>query len=50
MEVIAAPIRSSAPASLAILMVILFLTVVLAAGYFGGREYVNRRLNKRNWK
>ncbi len=41
MGLIAAPIaiRSTVPASLAILMVI----VLLAAGYFIGREYVNRR-------
>jgi hypothetical protein len=41
--------RSSGPASLAILMVIVLLAAVLAAGYFIGREYVNRRVNKRNW-
>ena len=48
MGVIAAPIamHSTVPASLAILIVILFLIALLAAGYFGGREYVNRR----NWK
>ncbi|MGD0062699.1 MAG: hypothetical protein ABSB76_04560 [Streptosporangiaceae bacterium] len=44
----AAPIatHSTLPLSLAILLVI----VVLAAGYFGGREYVSRRSNRRNWK
>jgi uncharacterized protein YneF (UPF0154 family) len=41
--------RSSEPASLAILMVIVLLAAVLAAGYFIGREYVNRRVNRRNW-
>jgi uncharacterized protein YneF (UPF0154 family) len=40
--------RSSEPASLAILMVIVLLAAVLAAGYFIGREYVNRRVNRRN--
>jgi ribulose bisphosphate carboxylase small subunit len=39
--------QSTLPASLLILVVI----VVLAAGYFSGREYVNsRRFNRRNWK
>jgi hypothetical protein len=38
--------HSTLPESLAILVVI----VVLAAGYFGGREYVNRRSSRRNWK
>jgi hypothetical protein len=38
--------HSTLPASLAILVVI----VLLAAGYFGGREYVNRRSNRRSWK
>jgi len=41
--------RSSEPASLAILMVIVLLAAVLAAGYFIGREYVSRRVNRRNW-
>lgn len=52
MAVIAAPIamRSTVPASLAILVVIVLLAALLAAGYFIGREYVNRRLNGRNWK
>ncbi len=38
--------HSTLSPSLAILVVIL----VLAAGYFGGRNYVNRRFNRRNWK
>jgi uncharacterized protein YneF (UPF0154 family) len=38
--------HSTLSPSLAILVVIL----VLAAGYFGGRHYVNRRFNRRNWK
>jgi hypothetical protein len=44
MGVIAAPIatHSTVSASLGILVVI----VLLAVGYFAGREYVNRR----NWK
>jgi len=48
MVVIAAQIgtRSTFPASVLILMVI----VILAAGYFGGREYVDRHINRRNWK
>jgi hypothetical protein len=48
--VIAAPIamQSSRPGSLAILMVIVFLAALLATGYLIRREYVNRRLNRRN--
>jgi hypothetical protein len=48
MVVVAAPIamRSTVPASLAILEVLVLLAVLAAAGYFAGREYVNRR----NWK
>jgi len=38
--------HSTFPASLAILVVI----ALLAAGYFVGREYVNRRSNRRNWR
>jgi ribulose bisphosphate carboxylase small subunit len=39
--------HSTYPASLLILVVI----ALLAAGYFGGREYVNsRRFHRRNWK
>jgi hypothetical protein len=30
--------------------VILLVIVLLAAGYFGGRGYVNRRANRRNWR
>jgi hypothetical protein len=50
--VIAAPIatHSTVPASLAILVVLVLLIGLLAAGYFGGREYVSRRVNRRNWK
>jgi len=52
MAVIASPIAmySTFPASLSILMVIAELIALLAAGYFIGREYVNNRLNRRNWK
>jgi lipopolysaccharide export LptBFGC system permease protein LptF len=52
MAVIAAPIalHSSRPASLSILVVIVLLAALGAAGYFGGREYVNRRFNRRNWR
>ena len=52
MGVIAAPIalQSSRPLSLAILMVIVLLAALGAAGYFIGREYVSRRLNRRNWQ
>jgi hypothetical protein len=48
MAVIAAPIlmHSALPSSLGILLVI----VLLAAGYFIGRDYVGRRSNRRNWK
>jgi positive regulator of sigma E activity len=48
MAVIAASIatHSTLPSSLAILLVI----VLLAAGYFSGRNYVNRHSNRRNWK
>lgn len=39
--------QSSQPSSLLILLVI----VLLAAGYFIGRKYVNRsRFNRRRWK
>jgi uncharacterized membrane protein len=50
--VIAAPIamHSTVPASVAILVVIVLLAVLVAAGYFGGREYINRHVNRRNWK
>jgi pheromone shutdown protein TraB len=52
MAAIAAPIATHSPVSLslAILVVVVLLTVLTAAGYFSGREYVNRRINKRNWK
>jgi hypothetical protein len=48
MVVIAAQIgtRSTFPASVLILMVI----VILAAGYFGGRQYVDRRIRRHTWK
>jgi hypothetical protein len=42
--------HSTFPASLAILVVLVLLIGLLAAGYFGGREYVSRRVNRRNWK
>jgi uncharacterized protein YneF (UPF0154 family) len=42
--------HSTVPASLAILMVMVLLAALVAAGYFIGHEYVNRRLNRRNWK
>jgi hypothetical protein len=50
MTVIAAPtaLRSTYPASLAILVVAVVLAVLVTAGYFIGRQYVNRRLNRRN--
>jgi hypothetical protein len=38
--------RTTFPASVLILIVI----AILAAGYFGGREYVGRRSNRRSWK
>ena len=52
MAVIAASIatRSTFPVGLGILVVIVLLAALVAAGYFGGREYVSRRLNRRNWK
>jgi hypothetical protein len=52
MGVIAAPIamHSTIPVASAIMMVILLLIAILAAGYLIGREYVSRRLNRRNWK
>jgi hypothetical protein len=48
MAVMAAVIgtRSTVPASLAILMVMVLLAGLMTAGYFIGREYVNRR----NWR
>jgi hypothetical protein len=49
MAVIAIALHSSRPASLSILAIVL-LAALGAAGYFGGREYVNRRLNRRNWR
>jgi hypothetical protein len=39
-------IRSSRPVSLVILLVIVLLAALSAAGYYIGREYVNRR----NWR
>jgi hypothetical protein len=50
MAVIAAPIamQSTYPVGLGILVVLVLLAALAAAGYFGGREYVNRRSNKRN--
>ena len=52
MAVIAAPIamQSTVPASMSILAVIVLLAALATAGYFGGREYVNRRSNRRNWR
>jgi uncharacterized membrane protein len=52
MAIIAAPIAiaQSRPAVPTILMVIVLVVVLVAAGYFVGREYVNRRVNRRNWK
>jgi LPXTG-motif cell wall-anchored protein len=53
MAVVVAPIAMpNTGSSLAILpiLLILFVIVLLAAGYFAGREYVNRRLNRRDWK
>jgi lipopolysaccharide export LptBFGC system permease protein LptF len=49
---IAAPIamQSARPVSLTILMVIVLLAALAAAGYYGGRMYVNKRFNRRNWK
>jgi len=37
---------SSSPA----ILPILFVIVLLAAGYLAGRGYVSRRLNRHNWK
>jgi hypothetical protein len=31
-------------------LMILIVIAILAAGYFGGREYVDRRSNRRSWK
>jgi hypothetical protein len=53
MAVIAAPIalQSARPLSLSILVAIVLLAALAAAGYFIGREYVNRRiLHRHNWK
>ena len=52
MAVMAAGIgaHSTVPLSLAILMVVVLLTALAAIGYFIGREYVDRRLNRRNWR
>jgi uncharacterized protein YneF (UPF0154 family) len=52
MAVMAAGIRGSSPfpLSLTFLMVLVLLAALVATGYFIGREYVNRRLNRRNWK
>lgn len=49
---IAAPVatHSTVSVSLAILVVIVLLAALAAAGYFSGRDYVNRRLHRRNWK
>jgi uncharacterized membrane protein len=50
MAVIVAPIAMHNTGSSLAILPILFVIVLLAAGYFAGREYVNRRLNRRNWK
>ena len=42
--------HSSVPLSLVILMVIVLLAVLVAAGYFIGRMYVDGRFDIRNWK
>ena len=49
---IAAPIalHSSRPLGLAILVAIVLLAALTAAGYFIGRMYVNGRFDIRNWK
>jgi hypothetical protein len=52
MVFIAAPIalRTARPLSLAILAVIVLLAALAAAGYFGGRMYLDRRFGRRNGK
>jgi hypothetical protein len=50
MAVIVAPIAMHNTGSSLAILPILFVIVLLAAGYFAGREYVNRRPNRRNWK
>jgi len=52
MAVIAARIatHSTFPVALGMLMVVVLLAALVVAGYFAGREYVSRRLNRRNWR
>jgi uncharacterized protein YneF (UPF0154 family) len=47
MAVIAAAIRGSSPAIGVALMAIVLIAALAATGYFIGRRYVNRRLNRR---
>jgi sorbitol-specific phosphotransferase system component IIC len=48
MAVVAAGIGTHSTVSLAIPMVIVLLAALYAVGHFIGREYVNRRSNRRN--
>jgi lipopolysaccharide export LptBFGC system permease protein LptF len=50
MAVIVAPIAMSNTSSSPAILPILFVIVLLAVGYLAGRGYVNRRMNRRNWK
>ena len=52
MVVVAAPIalHSTRPLGLAILVVVVLLGALAAAGYFIGRMYVSGRFDIRNWK
>jgi uncharacterized integral membrane protein len=52
MVVVAAPIalHSTRPLGLAILVAVVLLGALAAAGYFIGRMYVNGRFDIRNWK